>query len=181
MAAEKAHISVSAYGKYERGEMLPIKRTVRRLAAALHDKNGDLELLRKVEIDFQHGTILYESEQSVGERLKELRLNNRMTCSGLSCICGIPAELIRSYETDTVKPPVSDLKKLAKAFDDDVFELLCLIVRDNFFLAEEIPDDSDEESCAESGNISEAVNALYKAAENEGLNVQIIINKPCKA
>ena len=63
---------------------------------------------------------------TTGERLKELREARKMSQEEIADILGVKRQIISYYETDTRRPNVNDLIKLAQTFETTVDYLLGL-------------------------------------------------------
>ena len=54
---------------------------------------------------------------SIGERLKDLRIKNKLSQNDLALSLGIKRHTISAYENDSITPPIDKLILISKYFD----------------------------------------------------------------
>ena len=61
----------------------------------------------------------------IGERLKDLRIKNKLSQNDLALSLGIKRHTISAYETDSITPPIDKLILISKYFNVSIDYLLC--------------------------------------------------------
>lgn len=107
--AAKTGLSVSFLSEIEKGNSNPSLRSIQKIADALHVSNSQL---------------FHEAKVGLGERIKFIRQTKGLTVAQAAKIAGISGSYLSQIESETVKPSVNTVKKLAEVLEVSVSEII---------------------------------------------------------
>ncbi|SHN87981.1 helix-turn-helix domain-containing protein [Desulfitobacterium chlororespirans] len=110
--AEKLNMTESNFSSYERDKSVPPSEVLNKIADYLNVSTDYLLGRKKLKL-----TKIYYEEVTVGQRIKELRKEKRLTQQALAKYLDISQQAIVRWESGTSEPSSSKLAKLCQVFN----------------------------------------------------------------
>ncbi|ABB15388.1 helix-turn-helix domain-containing protein [Carboxydothermus hydrogenoformans] len=111
--SKKAGLSISYLSEIERGSKKPSLKTIDKIAKALNVNKAQILETEQLEVSL-----------TLGERIRLIREEKKLTISELAARVGISVSYLSEIERDTVNPSVATLRRIAEELGVSVADLM---------------------------------------------------------
>ncbi|GAV24440.1 transcriptional regulator [Carboxydothermus islandicus] len=111
--SKKAGLSISYLSEIERGSKKPSLKTIDKIAKALNVNKAQILETEQLEVSL-----------TLGERIRLIREEKKLTISELAQRVGISVSYLSEIERDTVNPSVATLRRIAEELGVSVADLM---------------------------------------------------------
>ncbi|NYE56432.1 helix-turn-helix domain-containing protein [Carboxydothermus ferrireducens] len=111
--SKKAGLSISYLSEIERGSKKPSLKTIDKIAKALNVNKAQILETEQLEVSL-----------TLGERIRLIREEKKLTISELAVRVGISVSYLSEIERDTVNPSVATLRRIAEELGVSVADLM---------------------------------------------------------
>ena len=111
--SKKAGLSISYLSEIERGSKKPSLKTIDKIAKALNVNKAQILETEQLEISL-----------TLGEKIRLIREERRLTISELANRSGISVSYLSEIERDTVNPSIATLRRIAEELEVSIADLM---------------------------------------------------------